>query len=288
MKNIVVLYAMLVYMGSSYGMIANDWTAYTCMNNTFGKLNLSTGVATAGSCAPNYWDLDFAPDGTLYGLSRSADALYRIVDPERGLVQKLVSLPGDSGGDPIALSPDGKFIYFTVGIDATPRTLYKYDLAASRTTTLGVIQAPKAFTGLQFTPDGTLYAIDGYNGTNGTKHLWTINLKTLTATSVGPERFGLAQMSAGGTARSLELAPDGTMYLLITPEAYSWPSNPHPEQYVGTIDLGTGLATIHQDCQITGFDHCDTIAIIVPEPGTMGLVAVGALMLRKRAKGKRD
>ena len=171
----------------------------------------------------------------------------------------LTSLPRDSGGDPIAVSPDGNYIYFILNRGHASGPLYKYDLNAGQMIALGEVQAPKAFSGMQFTSDGTLYAIDGKN--YGTKRLWTLDLNSLEATPVGPELFGINEMEAGGLADALELGPDCIMYLLITPEALSWPSNPHPTEYVGTIDLSTGLATINWNAPISGFDHCDTMAI---------------------------
>lgn len=275
---------LLLCICSAYASVSNDWTVYTCMNKSFGKLSLATGHVTNKSCPPGFWDLDYSPDGTLYGLNRSTDALYRITNPETGQVEMLTSLPGNSGSDPIAVSPDGKFIYFTVGTGSATRSLYQYNLNTSNMTNMGAIHAPKAFTGMQFTPDGTLYAIDGYNDSNGTKRLWTINLNSLVATPVGPELFGINEMVVGGMADALELAPDGTMYLLITPEKYSGPSNPKPTEYIATIDLSTGLATINWGAPISGFgfDHCDTMAII-PEPCTLSLLTLGTFLAgRKR------
>lgn len=256
-----------------------NWKAYSGWNANFNLLDLSTGEMTPLTCPPGFWHLDFAPDGTLYGLNRATDQLYKITNPQTGQKELLTNLPGNSGGDPIAVSPDGSLIYFTFNLENRHK-LYRYNLSNRTTSAISITNLP-LLTGMTFGKDGFLYGIDGYNGTS--KSLWKIDLQTLHAAAVGPVRFGL-NMDLESTATALDVAPDGTFYLAISPIAID--GTPWSEYYISTINPATGIATINYQAPVhmTGSSHyyIDTMAII-PEPATVLLVGLGGLaLMRKR------
>ena len=276
-------------------MQAGTYTAYSCWNGNFYSLDLQSGAGTAISSPPGFYHMDFAPDGTLYALSRSLDKLYRFVNPATGQVQLLGDLPGNSTGSGFTVAPTGDLVYFTLG-----SSLYRYSIGGGTVTGLGVISGMSQPTSIEMAADGTMFAMDGFNW--GSKRLYEIDLSTLTASAIGPALLGIT-MDSGATASSLSFAPDGTLYATIDPTAYV-PGEPASavDNYIGTIDPATGLATIDWGARIhlgAAYYRSDSLAIIaaptaIPEPATMALLGLAACGLggyvrssRVKSRGRR-
>ena len=259
-------------------VIATQWTAYGTWNEHFYSLDIETGKGTKIPCSVASLQLAFAPNGTLYGVSRRTDSLYRFINPSAGTLEYLAHLPVDCTGGDTTVSPDGKAVYFTLGW--TSPDLFKYDIGIGNIVSLGPITGvDDDIYGLAFSPEGVLYGTSGSN--TGDKILYTIDLPSMRATVVGPPFFGL-KMDSESTASSLHFAPDGKLYSVIDPTK----SGPIPYEYLSVIDTQTGIATMYYDKRIIvdgSYYRLDSIAII-PEPATLTLFGFGGLSLLKKRR----
>ncbi len=277
-QSLVVLSILIFFSVNSYnGVIASEWIAYGTWNENFYRLDIETGKGTKIPCSVTHLQLADAPDGTLYGVSRKTDSLYRFIDPSAGTLEYLAPLPVNCSGGDTTVSPDGKAVYFTLGW--TSPDLFKYDIGIGNIVSLGPITGvDDDIYGLAFSPEGVLYGTTGTN--TGDKILYTIDISSMKATAVGPPFFGL-KMDPESTTGSLDFAPDGTLYAGIDPTK----SGPIPYLYLSTIDTQTGIGTIYYDKRLIvdgSYYYLDSIAI-VPEPATLILFGFGGLsLLRKR------
>jgi hypothetical protein len=135
--------------------------AYSSWNGNFNSVDLATGSANLIPASPGFWHLGYAPDGTLYGLSRSDDKLYQFIDPAQGTTQLLATLPENSTGSGFTVLPDGSFIYFTLGFQTN--NLYRYSIDTGAMSFLGNISSAGLLSDIESSPDGVLYGITGIN-----------------------------------------------------------------------------------------------------------------------------
>ena len=221
------------------GASAAGLSAYSGWNGEFYSLNLDTGEAKVIASSPAFYGLDFAPDGTLYAMSRSTDGLYT-VDPVTGTSTFLRALPGDATGSGLTVSPDGQSLYFPI---TTPygtslngySALYRYDIGSGTIANLGILADILGLSDIDFSPDGTLYAISGISF--GTHQLFTIDLATMRATPIGTTLAGSG--SPNLTYDGLEFGPGEILYATLTRTGCGGT----PCDYLATIDVGTGIAT---------------------------------------------
>jgi hypothetical protein len=235
---------------------AENWTAYSCSNDKFYSLNLQTGEVTFIQNTPAYWDLTYSSNGTLYGISRKTDAIYRFSNPSTGEVVFLANLPMNSTGSGVTISPDNQEIYFTLSEDQ----LFKYTISSNTFSNLGTISGAYGLSDIEFSPEGTLYGVTGIG--YGTKQLLTIDLETLQAKIIGPELFGIDNPNIS-TAGSLEFAPDGKLYLTISVDGDAQNYYTYFE-YICTLEVSTGIATMNENVFIHDDEsqyHSDTLAI---------------------------
>jgi len=236
--------------------LANNWIAYSCTNEKFYSLDLETGQAAIISSTPSFWHLTYASNGILYGISRKTDALYRFTEPATGEATLLANLPQDSTGSGITISPDDQSIYFTLNEDE----LYCYDISNNTFKRLGTITGVYGLSDIEFSADGILYGITGIG--YGSKQLYTINPETLQATAIGPELFGIDDIPIS-SASSIEFAPDGKLYLIISVEG-DIATHYEDFEYICTLDVLTGIATMKRDAVIhdsESYYYADTLAI---------------------------
>ena len=259
-------------------------TAYASKNAEFFSIDLDAMLANRIDAPPGYFDLAFGPDGTLYGMSRKTDALYRFIDPDAGTVEYLTDLPHTSTGQPLTVSPNGQYLYYIsrVRIPSTHTRLFRYDLGTMAHEDLGTLSTEGNVEYMGFGPDGQLYA------TTATRdQLLTIDLGTLTGKDYGPLDYGLPfALEAGAGTRSMSFAPDGTLYALVDPTA-STGSGDEPDIYLATIDISTGLATIDYSKRLSdgsGYFEIGPFAI-APEPSSFATLLFATLFLSTKVFG---
>ncbi|CAA6676457.1 MULTISPECIES: hypothetical protein [unclassified Lentimonas] len=187
---------------------------YTCWNSNFYSFEVNTGVATKMDSPPGYWDLDFAPDGTLYGASRDSDQLVRFAHPITGETELLADLPvqeGQIGG--ISVSPDGKSIY--LGLGTSGNDLWRYDLEANEFTNLGSITSSLFIgnaSGIEVDDKGDLYVVTNSSSYRGFS-LYRVDWGTLIASKLGPSYLGLRGVNHGSGL----CYADGAFYTSASP-----------------------------------------------------------------------
>lgn len=288
----LLLAALLLTWGP--GARADTLLAYVSSNASFYALDPATGVMTSQPTPPGYFNMDFAPDGTLYALDRSTDALYRINAP--GSATYLRSIGVDSIGGGFTVSNDGQFAYFTNHASATDETdiLYRYSIGTGQLQTMGAISGPFGISDIEFGLDGTLYAVTGKaliasNCSVTDRALYSINLGTLAGTKLGPTELGLS-LGCHGIVSSLDATADGVMRMLVKPGDTCCTNQP---RYFGTIDISTGQGTIDFSKTLTLNGSTFTAGAsaafysVVPLPPTVWLLGqalflAGALRTRRR------
>lgn len=160
--------------------------------------------------------------------------------------------------------------YLTSALDPTTlnpaNDLYRFDLSTG-TSTLVAHTVP-TLESLAFGPNGTLYGLGKLDG-----NLYTINPTTGATTLVG--NTGVA---VGSPVGALNFDSRGTLYASLDDVLY-------------TLNKANGLATpVNSDPTASvGFSSISGIAFIkaVPEPGSVLLLAVGALgarLIRRRRR----
>jgi len=215
----------------------------------FYDVDVSDGsVSAIGNTDDFLASMDFSPSGVLYAASDSL----KEVDPATGLTSNRRSInfvggPEDDILTGLTFSPSGELF----GIGNGNGNLWEIDPVTADAEFAG--SSGISIFSLEFGPDGTLYGA-GFD-------LWEISTYDGSATMVG-------RIADGDLLVALDFAPNGVMYGAssnITADA------------LYTIDLKTG------EGNLIGVTHGNLVALAsVPEPGTVLLVGLGGLMLRRR------
>lgn len=215
----------------------------------FYQVDISDGsVSTIGNTDGFLCSMDFSPSGVLYGAS---NFLYE-VDPTTGLTSntRIINFVGGPGEDiltGLTFSASGELY----GIGNNTGNLWEVDPVTANAKFVG--SSGKSIFSLEFGPDGTLYGA-GFD-------LWKISTYDASATLVG-------SIGYGDLLVALDFAPNGMMYgasSAITADA------------LYTIDLTTGEGSL------IGLTNANLVALAsIPEPGTVLLLVLGGLMVRKR------
>jgi len=228
--------------------------AYVNANGTIFSLDVNSGVMTSQPSVGGAFNMDFSPDGTLYAIDRTADALYRI--DAIGSATLLRSLGFDSFGGGFTVSNDGQFVYFVNRAGPTDGTdlLYRYSIGSGQIETLGAITGVGNIGDIEFSRDGTLYGInneqlrDGCSPGNisSISTLVSIDLNTLASTEIGSTNFGLS-LDCRTLAASLDAIAGGTMNMIIS----SGDTCCGNTRYIASVDLATGQGTVYFDKPLT-------------------------------------
>lgn len=109
--------------------------------------------------------------------------------------------------------------------------LVRVDLGTGEVTTVGSLGVSGDFEGLDFSPDGTLFASDDTNA-----DLYTIDPTTGEASLVGSFGFGQAETQNTGLA----FRDDGTLFMVVD----DFDDGTTDQDNLYTVDTTTGLATL--------------------------------------------
>lgn len=272
------------------------------------SIGLWTGCALA--LAASVCHAGGAGGNDLLGIESGTGKLYRISTVNAG-----VTLIGPTGlANPAALEygPNGFLYAFTSGDNAN---LYTLDPGTAAATLIGPLALPFVFEGgLAFSPNGTAYATNGDGA--GNPQLLTINLNTGAASVVGTisgaphDINGLAWRSDGKligldrvTNSLLEINPAtaASSFIAAVPSEVgaiggmtvaggrgyyntAGPTASVPgSNSLYSFDLFTGASVLIGafPAPITGDGFA---GLAVPEPATLGLVAIGAALLVRRQR----
>lgn len=232
--------------------VAGAWQMYGAefaYPGNFYDVDVSDGsVSTIGTSNGFFSSMDFSPWGVLYAAS---NVLYE-VDPATGLASasRNINFIGGPGGDIItglSFSASGELY----GIGNNTGHLWKIDPVTADAQFVGTSSAP--IFSLEFGPDGTLYGA-GFD-------LWKISTSDGSGTLIGP-------IADFDLLIALDFAPNGVMY---------GASSQITDDSLYIIDLDTGRGTL------IGVTNANLEALAsIPEPGTLLLLGLGGLLLRKR------
>jgi len=264
--------------------------AFGSGNDTFYSFDSNTSdlslISNSGSYA-----MDFSPDGTLYGVDRGSDSLYRI--NESGSRTLLANVGYDDWGGGFTVSNDGHYAYWTNRTssgtgDGYPTQLYRMQLSGGIVQSLGLVDGLLSVSDIEFGRDGTLYAMSGmsHGCSAPDRALYTIDLNNMSSTKISEDYLGLG-VGCDTIITSLNATADGAMHMMIKPDGSR-------SYYMGTIDLSSGQGSINYTRRATldGNDYSAGLDVAylstVPVPGAVwlfgsGLVGLIGLARRKKA-----
>ncbi len=214
-------------------------------------------------------DVVFTPEGTLYGFTNNASPSHPnslfVIDVDDGTSQWIGAsgLDGVVEGD-LAYDKDTELIFGLYDLEGQQRKLFTINKDTGAATRLDGLLAGDP-SGLAFDGNGTLYALD-----TNSEQLMIIDKNNGSLISVVPLNRAL-----GSTAGMAFDAESDTMYVV---DGESGGSN-----RLFTLDTSTGALT-----EIGPIGTPEGLAglAITPEPGTLLMIAVGVLMMR-RGRGAR-
>ncbi|GMG85564.1 hypothetical protein LNKW23_47870 [Paralimibaculum aggregatum] len=240
------------------------------------SVDRSTGAATPiGPIGyANIAGLAFAPDGTLYGVSRSpgtpAVSTLVSIDTVTG-AGTAVGVLNFEGVDGLAFAPDETFYGIDLVDGLLTDTLITIDPVSADATAVGLLNPLPGLTqavhGIAVAADGTIYVTDIFHDT-----LYTVDPMTAATTAVGSHRTA---PDVDITLLNLTFAPDGTLY-----------ATDDISKALFTVDPATGAAT---EIGPLGSDFVRAIAAApaaVPLPAAGWLLFGGLLgfgLVRRRA-----
>jgi MYXO-CTERM domain-containing protein len=208
-------------------------------------------------------DLDalaLSPEGTLITTDRGSDLLITVSASDASLISQ-VTLSRDLPVRPrgFDFDPAGTLYGVFAGMD-----LCTIDRATGVCTTVVTLTGAAHVEALSFAPDGTLYATGSATGDATAEELYEVNLLSGALTLVG--HTGLPDVDA------LTLGPSGMLFGTdsvagISADLYGI----DPNTGAGIVLGNTGVVEVNGLCAI-------------PEPGTLTLLALGALTLLRRRR----
>jgi DNA-binding beta-propeller fold protein YncE len=240
------------------------------INTITGAIGTVGSYSLVNSPADEYGigGLEFAPDGTLYGVSVGPSARLYTLSTTTATAAAIGLLSVNNifeGG--MAFEPQGGTAY-TINVgSSTINSLATINPATGQATAVGLVGGgTHDFAGLAFDPSGQLFGIDRIGNS-----LWRVDK----ANPSGPGTVKVGDLGAG-----IDMGPVGGMTRdPLTGLVYGYASN---SKHLFTINLGTGAATVLHTFNAPTDPTFWSIAAPIPEPATIGLVTLGCILLRRR------
>jgi hypothetical protein len=215
-------------------------------------------ITNVGKSADNLVAITFSSNGSLYGGTSGAGALYTL-DPRTGAATLVHAMVGASnasltyGVTGLAFQPGTGVLFGTTSPDSpnSGNSLVTINPANGQVTVIGASGTGRPYTDIAFAPNGTLYGwLVGSGAT--TISAATVNLTTAAGTSVGSPQTPAALPDGGGLAVSstgvIYVAANGHVGAPCSPNTAGsgslWTINPTSgaPTTIGTLNGGPGSA----------------------------------------------
>lgn len=211
-----------------------------------------------------------SPGGELFGFDAAANILFQI-NRATGASTPVGFMGLDVTEGDLDFQP-GTGTLFGVQTQGADR-LFTIDVATGFATAVGTIIAGGDISAMAFADDGTLFALDTMNDA-----LYTIDPATgAILTTVGLVGDPL------GNAAGMDFDPV-TGWLVVADGGYTTQGTPTGTNMLYSIDIPTGFLIPHGPTGLTfGLSGLE----FVPEPGSLGLLALGVLLCGRRGTRSR-